>query len=479
MAPVATATVRNVFLLFSGVVLLTTVYIIVTNSRAPLQITTTYHWAVHGRQFLSQRQLKSVSKEEINVRDPSNGAQGYLMARLYQQQMTADTINFFELSTIAARLNLSIVEPFVQGTHFVGIPDMTPLHEDHKFWELSKFYDLHHLQAALKNCSSLHQLVSFDNLLTESPHNIVLVYFLTTRDYNDFKEYFPGENYPSIVELKLKESARITQVNQTLTILNTCMNHFAMLQWKQLPFFHHPRVVLVDARPFNPLLLSVLTDILGSIVSEEINRYGSVMLIFDQWRGHHKKNETDYFYYMPDFRLDLPACGGHIIRHSEAVIEATLDFSLTLNQTRPVIGVHIRGERLLQNTKGNFSHCIHQLTTLLQTLTNASKIPSERVNVFHDLGNFGTKSCTYGYCVRGRSKLLSQINTLGYPVIFYDPTKFNSVPDSPAFASFVEQEYLAHVDILVTLGGGGFQRNIVRRFVNNSDHNVKHLYRIC
>ena len=165
------------------------------------------------------------------------------------------------------------------------------------------------------------------------------------------------------------------------------------------------------------------------------------------------------------------------INHSKAVFEATHNFSESLNRKQPVISVHIRGERLLESTKGNYSYCMDQLTTCLQTLTMANKIPSERVYVIHDLGNYGTTSCI-GYCSRGRSKLLSQINTLGYPIISYDPTMFNSFPVSPAFASFVEQEYLANVDILVTVGGGSFEKSIIKRFLtkSGSDNN---LYKIC
>ena len=124
-------------------------------------------------------------------------------------------------------------------------------------------------------------------------------------------------------------------------------------------------------------------------------------------------------------------------------------------------------------------HCLQQLTTLLQTLTAARGITNERVNVFHDLGHYGTKSCIYDPCASGRSKLLSQINALGYPVNSYDPAMLNSVPVSPAFASFVEREYLAHVDILVTVGRGGFQKSIVYRFLQNSGGDKDNLHRIC
>ena len=247
----------------------------------------------------------SVTTEEISRTDQTNRIQGYFMARYYEQQMTQDTKNFFELSNIAVRLNLSMVEPFVQGTHLIGIPDIKPLREG-KTWELSMFYDLHHLHAALNTCSSFCQLVSFEIVLENAPHNVVLVYFLVD---SSFKDYFPGEKYPNIVELDHKKVTSNTQVNRTLTILNTCMKHFSKLQQKQLPQFHHPRVLFADARPLHSLPLSAVTEEIGSIVSEEANKSGPVMVIVDKWRGREVKNGSRYFYYMPDFHY--PSCSEH------------------------------------------------------------------------------------------------------------------------------------------------------------------------
>ena len=74
------------------------------------------------------------------------------------------------------------------------------------------------------------------------------------------------------------------------------MKHFSKLQQKQQPQFHLPRVLLTDARPFHSLSLSAVTEEIGSIVSEEVNKSGPVMVIFDSWRGRHFKNDSKFFY---------------------------------------------------------------------------------------------------------------------------------------------------------------------------------------
>ena len=471
-----------IFVLFISIVLLATVYLSSSafwGTHRPLQDATHSTAAeyatelVQESEFLDQRQSKSVSKEEGIIR--TNRTKGYLIARLYEQQMTAGLNDFFQLSNIAVRLNLSTVEPFVQDSHIKGIPDTKQLGGDNRFWKLSEFYDLHYLQTILNNCSSLRQLVSFDTMLMKAPRDVVLVYFLTW-NYEHFKQYFSDENHPPIVELDHKQCDYNIRVIHTMKVLNTIILHFSKLQNKKLPFFTHSRAVLVDARSSQRLSLAGLTVVLDSIVSKEMNN--SATLVFDRWRGIHNK-VSKFFYFMPDFDFNITACGLHNIHHSKAVIKAAHNFSQSLNQSRPVIGVHIRGERVLIDTKGNFSHCFQQLTTLLQTLTSSSKIPNERVKVFHDLGYYGTMSCTHEPCLSGRSKLLSQINALGYPVNLYDPAMLNSVPVSPAFASFVEREYLAHVDILVTVGRGGFQQSIVERFLKSPGSDKDNLHRLC
>ena len=422
---------------------------------------------VKGKEILDRclTQSKSVTKEDISLTDQTVKTQGYLLARDYTQQMTAAFHDFFMLSNMAFRLNLSTVEPFVQGSSLMGIPDITL---NGQFWGLSKFYDVNNLKCALKTCSSLHQLVSFDTVLTKAPHTVVLVYFLTS-NYNNFEQYFSGE---TIVELDANKSTYISQVNQTLHFLNTYVDYSLKLQQKQRPLFQYPRVILADARRFHPLLLSTLTEVLITSISGKRNAYDPSLFVFDKWQGTYIKN-------VPDFHMNAATCGARLIRHSKVVVEAARTFSQSLNQTQPVIGVHIRGEKLLLATKGEFSHCFHQLIDCLRKLTKSRKIPHESVNVFHDLGSYGTDSCTNnGRCVRGRSELLSRINSLSYPINSYDPTKFTSFPQSQAFASFVEREYLANVDILVTIGGGTFQLSIIERFLNFG-HNKDKLYRIC
>ena len=62
------------------------------------------------------------------------------------------------------------------------------------------------------------------------------------------------ESTPNIVEL---DDKKVTGITLTLTTLNTCMKHVSKLQQKQLPQFHHPRVLFTDSRLFHSLQRAV------------------------------------------------------------------------------------------------------------------------------------------------------------------------------------------------------------------------------
>ena len=157
------------------------------------------------------------------------------------------------------------------------------------------------------------------------------------------------------------------------------------------PSFNH---VMVNSRPHGPVYLSNITRVLGSIIREEVAKHGPVTVVFGLWRGLQTTNNSHYFYYIPDF---LYACTIYTVDHSKAVIQAAREFSQTRSKIRPVIGVHVRGEWILKDFKNNYKHCIEQLKTLLLALTDSTNTTRDSVQVFHDLGMYGTASCRKDY----------------------------------------------------------------------------------
>ena len=103
--------------------------------------------------------------------------------------------------------------------------------------------------------------------------------------------------------------------------------------------------------------------------------------------------------------------------------------------------------------------------------------------IFHDLGEYGSRTCNvreWKYCMRGRKNFLTELNRYFKKfVVSFDPSSYHPVTLQLAFASFVERQYLCTVDVLVTVGRGGYQESIVKRFLKRSGGTSDSLYRIC
>jgi hypothetical protein len=407
------------------------------------------------------------SDTSATTTEPSSSvllAQGYILAVDIEQQITGALYGYSDLATIGALFNLTSVEPYVLGTNLVGVPEIETTVPE--VMDLSKLYDMESMRSKFESCSvrNDHKLSTFAEFLRKASRNVVFVSMIADSDAYNLSFSADAQNQNNGIALK-----NVARLNKWAAYV------LKQEKWKLTPF-RISHVLLVDARPTVPLPLSVITKELGSIVAQQFLEFGSVTLIFDDWRGIHNKPTDDYFYFVPGFVFR--SCHSVMgISHSTAVINASRTFAQSLNDTPtlPIIGVHIRGERILRDYKGNFTDCFQQLSERLRELSALSS----QVRVVHDLGPGGTKSCNMGPCHEGRPQFLEEVHKLGYPVVHFDPAKYPSTPQSLPFVAFVEQEYLSSVDVLVTVGWGGFQHTAVRKFLERDSHNSDHLFRIC
>ena len=409
--------------------------------------------------------------EELESTTSHKVSWGYLLSVNIAQQMTGAIYGYLDLATLGGQMHLSTVEPYVQGTGLVGIPAFGKQGSVPRVMKLSTLYDFETLQNTLKSCSATnnHYMSSFETFLKQSSRSVVLVHVLTS--LGSFKSKLSNGS---------KKIADIGLSGKTTKLVLKRLNQWASYVSRQSKIHSAPfrisRVLAIDARPKKALHLRVITNTLGSVVHQVSSRTGSVTVLFVNWRAIHNKPDTGYFYYIPEYKR---LCRNiHDVGHSHKVINTSHAFATSLNdsQVNHIVGVHIRGERLLQKYKKNFAMCFKQLRTLLNKLI--SSVPETQVRVIHDMGKYGTKSC-HGFCQSQRPKVLSLIKKLGHRVVSFKPDKFPSVPHHSAFAAFVEREYLSRMDELVTVGSGGFSNSIAERFLRHSGHSKAELHRIC
>ena len=389
----------------------------------------------------------------------------YLLTVNIEQQSTAAVYGYRDLTALGGFLNLSAVELYVRGTGLVGVPAMK---SNPGVMTLSTLYDFEDLRAKVESCYTNKNLTmsSFEGFVETASRQVIYVYIL--HSLGKYKSKFSDEK--KIVETVTDDA----KTKQALTRLNKWAAYVSKKNRLPLVSFKISRVFLIDSQPKVALRLATIKEVLGSAIHEEISRNGAVTVLFDNWRAIHTKPDTTYFYYVPDFHKSC--VGFDLIDHSQRVIEASQALSMHLKDSSnsPKIGVHIRGERLLLKYKKNFVGCLKKLHNTVQNITR--NLSNPQVRLIHDLTKYGTKSCR-GDCSKYRSKYLSELKKLGFPVFNFDPTGYPSFPHNPAFAAFVEREYLSRMDVLVTLGHGGFQNTIVGRFLKHTTK--EQLYRIC
>ncbi len=141
-------------------------------------------------------------------------------------------------------------------------------------------------------------------------------------------------------------------------------------------------------------------------------------------------------------------------------------FLNSLNLSHPIVGVHIRIEKLaLQeiNHQDFWQSCLQSFNATVHSLQWEYNFTGNNIVVIHDQGKYGSYGCPRDVCPRIKSDFFSTLDRLGGRVIHYEPIKFGERADK-GFASLVEKEFLSRVDHLITVAKGNFQQSLVLRF---------------
>ena len=429
-------------------------------------------WSLrHGVEHGAGTCNKTTSYTTTNTTPGSYPNYGYLLPAYIEQQSSGALFGYGDVASVAGYLNLSAVEPYVVGNYIRGVP---VIRDKSKALTLSTFYDFKKLQNTIGSCfdkkKSVLEMSSFEQFLTKTSSAVIYAHIL--HDLGRYKSKFSGgEN--KIVEIDRNDKS----AKDGLTRLNNWAAYVSKEHNMCSFTFRISQVFVIDARPKVALQLTTIQDILGSAIRKQFSMDGSVTVLFDHWRGIDTKPSTGYFYYVPHFHK--PCVRLNNIGSSQTVIKASQAFSRHLkdSETAPRIGVHIRGERVIQKWGVNFLRCIKQIgDTVTMLMRNSTTTP--QVRVIHDFSKYGTRSC-WGDCGKYRSKFLSELKKLNLTSVYYDPVDYPSFPRSTTFAAFVEREYLSTCDELVTVGYGGFEMILVNNFVRRSIKNKEHLHRIC
>ena len=402
---------------------------------------------------------------ELSARERS-----YVLSLDITQQISGALHGYTDLATLGALLNLSTVEPYVVDTYLVGVPHV----QQRNIIKLSDLYDVDMLKSTLKMCSknNNHEMSTFETFLERASREVIFVYVVTTLSnrfqVNGLIAHNQGQNV-----FEIGKRGNVTQ--EALERLNRWAVHVSP---SNSSGFHVSRAFVIDARPKKALHLSEILDVLGSAIRWKVARLGSATVLLHSWVGVHREPDSTTFYYIPEF-VYRPCRSIYKVNHSQSVVDAANTFALSMedDHTKTRIGVHVRGERLLTVHKKKYKLCLRKVIDVIYgSYRNSS---SYQVRLIHDLGEYGTKTCYQSDCNVLRKRFLFTVCQLGFPCVHFYPSQYPSVAPSPAFVAAVEQEYLSRMDVLVTVGSGGFQTSTIAKFMQHADRNRNHLYKIC
>lgn len=390
------------------------------------------------------------SRREVSSRYKTRDVpeKGYLAILKIPEQFSAAVLAFLQLYTINQQYwKLEMIEPYVLGSRLAFVPPTT---EDFRTLPLiSKYLNRSHMLRDIQTCFQSNDVdfSTFSDFLLKAPTDFVVLQFVMTPRETQGQFYKCDFNLREIENLlnshlKIMKNAGLTRRGRKFTgIKSLCVSAT-----------HEGSFSMKDAAEnITQWMLNNHTDVFSLVVPE--------------WRSA-VSIKTKYYYYDPKISVMARRCALRTTPYTGYVMKAVQNMTENLSLGRPLIGIHVRSERVAQQEvqlqkSGFIDECVKNLTTLIQTLKKEHSVSERNIIFVHDAGAYGSK--TMGKELRTASNdIISKIERLGIRNAQYIPTS----SEASSMSQFVELEFLASADILVTVGFGGFQKRLIARFEN-------------
>ncbi len=385
---------------------------------------------------------------------------GYVIAGTFREQLSKATVTYFQLAEIASHWNMNVVEPHI-GHSYSGLQGLPKaLGKDLRIRDL---YNASAVYKELDDCLQLggQQLITtLEEFLVFGTRQVVTLNFLKNKD--------PIGKTPDVVTCT-KSTAKQTSA------LEKKLNHYfksdSIRQRAMANHGHnyHFRAVLALCVNGWHFSLENVTSQLVSAAKRLSLSQNTLTVVIPEWRQISRSSMHSFFFSDPTMSLEkYKTCNAATLPHSQKVLVAAQGFFNSLNLAQPIIGVHIRIEKLAiseNHHKGVWLNCLKTFVLALHSMMLKHNTTGDHIVALHDQGKYGSQACSpAAACARIKADFETALDTVGGRVVYYKPNT-SGAHASRAFASLVEKEFLSMVDYLITLGGGTYQRSAVLRFV--------------
>ena len=394
---------------------------------------------------------------------------GYIMIIAYREQLESGIWDMYQLLCLAAEWNMKLVEPFLMNSNF-GVPESKPGKALYRFRDL---YNMTAVNEQLRECthSKYPLIASYEEFAAQSYAGVWLVDFMRV-GVPECSAIAKGRREAGVIESRVNALSSKVLSNGSIHISKVlCVDARNVVHFKDLP--HSLGIPIPKSH----------TPDTDTNDTKQAHTDRQVGILFRDWTGI--RNQPDKFYYHdPDFRPSL--CPHiHTLEHSRTVKTAAQLLFAHLKLTRPLLGIHIRLERLIRNVDvqkpGTMNECVGQLMSTVKALKLKYNLKSGQVLAARDYGALGSQTCRQKQCYRIATELQidARLTDLGVRLADYNPAVLK-IPNHSGLASTVEKELISTSDYLLTVGWGSFQRSVRDRILKrHPEGGIERVYSLC
>ena len=427
--------------------------------------------AVHNIALLSS--FYGVFNDTLGNSRCSDCNTSFLTFMEMDEQLSSNTAKFLQLSYFSALWNLSMVEPWIDPhTNFLSSLPPTDKNQTLLFFDL---YNMTGVENRLTQCFNdnlppQRQTNLYFHTLSEalihSPRDVLIVRFMRYK-WSETKKM--GE----CSAISVKEIEKVTQAlnSNVLKVKDKAQElhgpNFSFKIWRTLCITAIPQV------PFSMHNATVFIE--GQLAEKSKETNVRAMVVLPSWNRIMSEHPYGY-YYDPNFHLSGGNCYYTRLPHSHVVLTGAERMQKELQFSQHFIGVYARTERISHLDDGLIEDCLSKFCEVLEDLEKMYGIPRSRVILVHDAGKYGSN--TFDKNERNKSDgILAKLQSLKIQTKYYDPKLHKDLPQHRAFVAAVEQEFLTRSHVFITLGGGGFQLNVMNYF--KTKQSVDRVHALC
>jgi len=415
------------------------------------------------------------------------GGRRYVVGVSYWEQFGMAVRNMLQLAALANDWGSRVVEPYIVNSRMFGLRELIfsrnpatsdlPSRKDHLVTPLllRELLDVDRLSEGM--CSyGIPGIVSHEEFVGSVVQDLIIIQFVhmysNPSDLNvppdlkvDMLVQFKSSNIVDCSFLLASYRDKIVVALEQEANLRPIVRGYYCVDATKL-ITSHQLAELVELDTYEHLTVIVV----------DWHGYSSHSMVYHSAHGRHvnKRVTLSTSYVGPS----LATLG---LYHSERVKNAVLKYRQLVGLPNSYISVHIRSEKMghVQLSQAGFvSSCLKKMYATIEQLKKLYDI--DHVVICMDAGVRGSDSCAN---CRGSSETLKILRKYQLQVTHVDPTLIGEVDDS-GLVALMEMNLLSTGDHLVMVGGGSFQNQTGRHFIEyhdnqRYDNHITRIHEVC